>query len=106
MGVQKALAPRSDGIGFIIHDACVKRPLLERREYIFNEACVANAMVEADLVALRAKGLLVALLETRFTLGNHFEIFAQFSQNLWGANLHALPLCSKKGTPLRRYLDI
>ena len=28
---QKALAPRSDGIGLIVHDAGVKRPLLEGR---------------------------------------------------------------------------
>ena len=40
---------------------------------------MANAVVQANLMALRAKGLLVAFLGTRFTLGNHFQIFAQFA---------------------------
>ena len=80
MRAQKALASSGNGVRLAIHDAHVKRPLLERCQHVLDETRVAHAMIQADLVTIWAERLLIALLGvTFFVLGNHFQVLAKLT---------------------------
>ncbi len=77
MQAQKALAARGNGIRLASHHTHIQRPLLEGSHHIFNEACLANAVIQANLMAVRTKRLLVALGRALFFFCNHLQVLAK-----------------------------
>ena len=97
MHIQKGLASARDWVRLTSHDPGKKRALPECNHDIFNETRVARAVVQANLVAVSTKALLVALCLPPFSYADQLEVFAQLGRQTGDLRFGEGPLSKNCG---------